>query len=295
MEAFLRSKIVNLRLCLDKNIVHKNLDSCGRISSLKALSSTGPPPFSFLHANQQLSKVDFDSTVFSSEALEVEILPILSTFLNLTSLRISWPKSCSVLPEVGLSLIGRLQTINQLCISCGRLRDWQRSWEVDHAAIRQYLSPLQYLERLALNGDTYNLDINSPNLERYYEDTFATRSDLGYTGIPLDDIPNNMRRLMTNPKLGKPYWEKRHRERMVAEGEEYAHIFPRLEWIYFGQRMMQAQEDDDCTKSKRSVSIVEMTEKRTFLNKVFGISPENHNHFRPGILAGHDERDDLGL
>ena len=293
MDAFLRSKLVNVNLRLEKHIVDKTLGSCGRISSLKAVSST-QPPLSFLRANTQLSKIDFDCAVFSSEALEVQVLPVLSTFSNLTSLRISWPKSCSVLPETGLRLIGSLHTINQLCISCGRLRDWQRSWKVDHVAIRRHLSPLRYLQRLALSGDTYNLNANSPISERYYEDTFATELDLGYTGVPLDDVPSDIRRLMIDPKLGKPYWEKRHRERMIAEGNEYVNVFARLEWIYFGQRAMCVQGDDGWRQSRRIVSIVEMVGKTAYLNKVFGILPENYKPFRAVIVATHDERDDIG-
>ena len=142
--------------------------------------------------------------------------------------------------------------------------------EVDHTAIRQHLSPLRYLQRLALCGDTYSLRADFPNSERYYVDTFATEEDLGYTGVPLDEVPSHARRLMLDPKLGKPYWEKRHNENMVTEGKEYIDIFPSLEWIYFGERAMCVQVDDVWTKSRCIVSIREMA-NGSYLRSMFGI------------------------
>jgi hypothetical protein len=133
------------------------------------------------------------------------------------------------------------------------------------------LSPLRYLQRLALCGDTYSLRANSPNSERYYVDTLATEEDLGYTGVPLDEVPSHARRPMLDPKLGKPYWEKRHKEKMIAKGKEYIDLFPSLEWIYFGERAMCVQVDDGRMKSRRIVSISEMAKKRSYLSSIFGI------------------------
>jgi len=270
MDAFLRSKLVNLKIILEKGLLNKALGTCGQIPSLEALSSS-QAPLAFLRENTQVSKVDFDGAVISSESLEIQVLPVLSTFSNLSSLRISWPKSCSRLPETGLSLIGRLHTLNQLYISCGRLNDWRRSWIVDHTAIRYHLFPLRYLQRLALCGDTYSLRANFPNSERYYEETFATEEDLGYTGVPLDEVPSHARRLMTDSKLGKPYWETRHKEKMIAEGKEYIDVFPNLEWIYLGERAMCVKVDYGRMQSRCIVSMNEMANKRTYLNSMFGI------------------------
>jgi hypothetical protein len=88
MDAFLRSKLVKLKLIEGTNLLDEALDSCGQIPSLKALSMT-KPTLVFLQANTQLSKIDFDSATFSRMSLETQILPILSTLSNLTSLRIS--------------------------------------------------------------------------------------------------------------------------------------------------------------------------------------------------------------
>lgn len=271
MDAFLKSKLVNLNIELKTSLVNEALDNCGQIPTLKALSMK-QPPLSFLQANTQLSKVDFDDGGFSSESLEVQVLPILSTFSNLTSLRVSWPTSCSLLPETGLCLIGSLHSLYQLCISCGRQKDYLRSWAVDHRAIRQHLSPLRYLQRLALCGDTYSLRIDPQNLEEYYIHTLATEEDLGYTDVLLDRVPSNARGLMLDPKLGKPYWEKRHQKKMMIEVKEYIDVFPSLEWIYIGERAVCVQINNGPGKSRGVVSINELVNKRSYLSSMFGIS-----------------------
>ena len=69
--------------------VNTVLDVCGQNRSLKTLS-LAEPSLSFLQANAQLSKVDLWPNQFSAKVIEVEILPLLPMFSNLTSLRIAW-------------------------------------------------------------------------------------------------------------------------------------------------------------------------------------------------------------
>jgi hypothetical protein len=142
---------------------------------------------------------------------------------------------------------------------------------VDHTAIRQYLSPLRHLRRLAFCGDTYSLRPNSSDTIRYYIETVATEDDLGYTGVPFDDIPSHARRLMLDPKLGKPYWEKRHQEKMIAERKAYMDVFPNLGWIYVGERAMAIHESDGGMSPRRVASINEMARDGSFLSSMFGI------------------------
>lgn len=203
MDAFLKSKLVNLSISWRVDpIIKKALDACGRIPSLEALSMS-KPPLSFLQANSQLSKIDFQLEGFSPESLEVEVLPLLSTFSNLTSLRVYWPESRSLLPETGLRLIGNLHNLHQLGIWCGIVGRWRRTWEVDHEAIRQHLCPLKHLKKLALYGDTYDSGTHLSNFERYYVDTYATRGDLGYNSVAFHRIPDEALRPMLDEKLGK--------------------------------------------------------------------------------------------
>jgi hypothetical protein len=77
---------------------------------------------------------------------------------------------------------------------------------------------------------------------------------------------------MLDPKLGKPYWEKRHQEKIIVEGKEYIDVFQSLEWIYFGQRAMSVQADDGQMKSRRIVSVSELADERSYLSSVFGLS-----------------------
>jgi hypothetical protein len=270
MDAFLKSKLVNLSLMIGIHLVNKALDSCGRIPSLKTLSMPSPP-LGFLQANTQLSKIDFNYEGFSAESLEIEVLPILSTFSNLTSLRVVWPPSCLLLPETGLRLISNLHTLNQLGIRCGYVRGWRRNWKVDHEAIRQQLSPLKYLKKLALQGDTYNSGIHSSTFERYYIDTYATQDDLGYDGVALHEVPDEERRPMLDAELGKPYWEEVHKRKMVVEAEKYIDVFPTLEWIYLGERAMCIEADDAGVGLRRVVSTTELEGTWSYFEEMFGI------------------------
>ncbi|KAH8586611.1 hypothetical protein B0O99DRAFT_643995 [Bisporella sp. PMI_857] len=271
MGAFLNSRLVNLKIVHETDILCQSLGGCGRIPSLEAFSMANPP-LDFLKANTQLLMVDFANGGFSQEIIEAQILPILSTFLNLTSLKVSWPKSRSLLPETSLCLIGALHSLKYLCISCGRSKDWRRNWEVDHKAIRRHLSPLRYLQRLALCGDTYRASINSSNFERYYIDTFATADDLGYSGVPLDRVPSDVRRLMLDSQLGKPYWEKRHEEKIMLEAKEYINIFQNLEWIYLGERVIYFEDNGCRMRSGRVVAPFEMAREWSYFSSIFGMS-----------------------
>jgi hypothetical protein len=198
-------------------------------------------------------------------------LPLLSTFSNLTSLRVVWPPSCLLLPETGLRLISNLHTLNQLGIWCGYVGGWRRNWKVDHEAIRQHLSPLKYLKKLALRGDTYDSGIHFSTFERYYVDTYATQDDLGYDGVALHEVPDEERRPMLDVELGKPYWEERHKRKMVVEAEKYIDVLPTLEWIYFGELALCIEADDDGIGFRRVVSIIKLEDAWSYFEKMFGI------------------------
>jgi hypothetical protein len=267
MDAFLKSKLVNLSIACACKFVEEALESCGRIRTLKTLAMQ-QPPLKFLRANTQLSKIDFCYPQFSAEALEFEVLPSLSKFSNLTSLRVLWPETCMLLPETGLQLVSKLQSLNQLCIGCGTDGGWRRKWEVDHEEICRLLSPLQHLTKLALKGDTYDSGIHFSNAERYYVDTFATPDDLGYAHFA--DVPFEEHTALFNEKAGKPYWEKKHNRKMRAEAEKYMDVFPGLEWIYLGERAMHIEPDDETEWAKRIVSTTEVEDSWSYFNQMFG-------------------------
>ena len=173
----------------------------------------------------QLSRIDFWSDAFSAESLEAEVIPLLSTFSSLTSLRLHWPPFCSVLPQSGLQAISDLRNLNQLCIGLKpKEMEWsQPIWKVDHEAIRRHLSTLTRLKGLALLGDTYDTetpDSEFSSSEYYYEETLARREDIGYPDSTLDEIPEEIQRPMLDPESGKPYWKRWHKQKMRVEAEK---------------------------------------------------------------------------
>lgn len=55
-------------------------------------------------------------------------------------------------------------------------------------------------------------------------------------------VQNNIwgfRRLCPNTSMRVCIWERAHRNRMLAQAEAYAEVFPKLEWIYCGQLPME--------------------------------------------------------
>ncbi|KAH8591396.1 hypothetical protein B0O99DRAFT_690753 [Bisporella sp. PMI_857] len=278
LDAFLNAKLVSLSISYlgkEDSIMKQTLESRGCIPSLRTLVMHDPP-LSFLLANPQLTKIDFGYNFcgFSAATLEIEILPRLAGFSNLTSLRIAWPVECSSMPTESLRLIGKLQNLSQLCIMCGRVGGWRRSWEVNHQEIREALSVLPRLKRLALQGDTYEALGNFSTPERYYVDTFATQGDLGYQGVDFLEIPDEDMGPLFNADQGKPFWEMRHAANMRAEAETYLNIFPNLEWIFLGERAM-CIELDSSLGIRRIASTTKVENEYSFFIEIFGDGPNS--------------------
>ena len=251
MDTFLNSKLVNLSIQNRNDFIDGSLANCGSIPSLNSFSYKHPirkALISFLGANSQLSKLDLKSDISSTEVLENEVLPLLSKFTNLTSLRLRWPGNCSSVPETALRLIGGLHSLEQLGIRCGAPDMYgygHQNWAVDHEMMRRHLSPLKKLRKLALLGDSYEPSIVSSGLKDYYNDTYATRNQFGYVGWAPIDIPIYVHLAMEDPKQGKPWWEKRHRNMLTIETRKYVSIFPDLEWMFFGEREIRLGVDDE--------------------------------------------------
>ena len=152
IEHFLKSNLINLSFEHASSSVDEALDRRGNMPFLENFAYY-KPILSFLQANATLTKIDFETSGFSENVLESEVLPLLSTFLNLTSLRVAWLdfSTISKLPETSLQLTGNIHTLEQLCIRCGCKGRYGRStWKVGHGAIRRQLSPLTRLKKLAL-------------------------------------------------------------------------------------------------------------------------------------------------
>ena len=275
VDAFLHAKLSNLaiRHAAGTNLIRAAMIQRGHIPSLSVLTIS-KPPLEFLQCNIQLSKIDFSFQRHTIEEIEQDVLPLLSTFPNLVSLRLFWPETCVLLPEEGLRLLGKLQNLKQLCISCGVLAGWRRTWHADHEAIRKHLSPLKKLQKLVLRRDTYETDLDFSSHVRYYQDTYATRADLGYPalpGVPIEAVPDHARGPLIDAALGKPFWEAKHLKRVNAEAMRYAEAFPALEWIYVGERAVTISTgNNNNMESRQVVSIVELEDESKYFENMFG-------------------------
>lgn len=277
LKALLKSKLISLRIGPEDEFVHA-LESRGCIPSLKTLV-INDPPIKFLKVNPQLSKIDlgpYNVGNISAEQLEVALLPLLVDFSHLTSLRITWPETCSSLPTEGLQLVGKLKNLEQLSIGCGQRISWRRDWVVDHDELRRELSVLPRLKRLALQGDTYLVDVSRLPIQiadprTYYQDTYATLEDIGYGDLTIAQIPRDQITPFVDSAAGKPFWEKRHARKMIGEAEKYLDVLPGLDWMYMGQRAISIELDH--LMIKHVVSTTQIESDFRFFLEMFGDGP----------------------
>ena len=274
VDAFLYANLVNLgmRQAAGMDLIKVAMIQRGHVPSLSTFSMRNPP-LEFLQSNMHLSKIDFLLHGHTVEELEGDVLPLLSTFPNLISLRLFWPEDCTLVPEEGLRLLGKLHTLKQLCISCGMTAGWRRIWRADHEAIRKHLLPLKKLTKLVLRRDTFETDLDFSSAERYYVDTYATRADIGYPtlpGAPIQAVPNHARGPLIDETLGKPFWEAKHLKRVNAEAAKYFETFPALEWVYLGERGITINKDDGNMEMRQLASIAESEEEFRYFDNMFG-------------------------
>jgi hypothetical protein len=179
------------------------LSKYGEMSSLKTLtwSSSGaiphrPPAPRFqdpllrmetslevLKANQHVAKLSISQWDFPAGHLDTHVIPLLSDrFFRLTSLSVDWGKEQQNIPELSLNLIAQLETLEQLQLGAGVLETLEQlrlgagvsmgvrcTWLIDHEIMRQSLSPLIRLKRLAFIKETYDLVGQGPReYEQYY-------------------------------------------------------------------------------------------------------------------------------
>lgn len=249
MEVFLKCHLENLFLTRIPSVgagIYKALNSHGCMPSLKMFSHQ-EPQLNFLRSNRHLSKLDFQD--FSANlSLLTDVLPLLSTFPNLKSLRVYFNTGGvhgdgfhSRIPETGLRLLGKLKSLNQLFIACGRsAMAGAGPWLVDHDEIRQHLSPLSHLRRLAFGYDTYKLMLILPRV-----------------------LPGRETR----------FREHHHNARIMAEVEKYLQVFPDLEWILLGGhaiRIEPMKETSTGVCRRFHISDLRGTKKDRCLGKMFG-------------------------
>ncbi|PCD41190.1 hypothetical protein AU210_003748 [Fusarium oxysporum f. sp. radicis-cucumerinum] len=210
--------------------------------------------------------------------LDDVILPTLSSldFGNLRSLYLAWGEA--QISEKSLRRIGRLVSLEQLSLSAGKPSGWQHQWLVDHDELRQHLRQLQGLTKLALVRDTCPVPVPYPGLpsETYYKMRFAgfeeredaeARPDLDMDQDTESDAQEGEGLLGDMEEI----WERAHRNRMLDQAEKYAAVFPKLEWMFCGQRPMGFMKtpEGQC-EFRRAVPLTQgRDECRTYRRAIF--------------------------
>ncbi|KAJ4281919.1 hypothetical protein NW764_004602 [Fusarium oxysporum] len=210
--------------------------------------------------------------------LDDVILPTLSSldYGNLRSLYLAWGEA--QIPEKSLRRIGRLVSLEQLSLSAGKPSGWQHQWLVDHDELRQHLRQLQGLTKLALVRDTCPVPVPYPGLpsETYYKMRFAgseeredaeARPDLDMDQDTESDAQEGEGLLGDMEEI----WERAHRNRMLDQAEKYAAVFPKLEWMFCGQRPMGFMKtpEGQC-EFRRAVPLTQgKDECRTYRQAIF--------------------------
>jgi hypothetical protein len=263
--------VLDLKYSHDR-LVEEALRNRGRIPSLETLlfylsKSSIDSYLEFLKANTQISKLTILGAVSEGEELygdipEEKILPILSSSFNaIKSLRLSWNENITVIPNVALAMISGMKTLEQVCLGAGCQIGWKYDWLIDHKSIRNHLSILPRLKKIAFTRDSYKQPLFSSETshESYYSDRFPPFEEMGAAGL---DWGSEEARIQV--------WEDGHKRRMVLEAEKYGALMPKLEWIYLGQYPMAVTKE--AFEEERQVVLLcnERDSCDTLLNRMFG-------------------------
>ncbi|KAH8653041.1 hypothetical protein BGZ61DRAFT_468192 [Ilyonectria robusta] len=235
-----------------------------------------------------------DTATGSKAHLDRYIIPALTSqdFSNLCSLSLAWgggstddstkPHDVHV-PKAALATIGALVSLEQLCLCAGIRLGWRHQWLVDHNEVRSHFGQLKRLRKLALVRDTYSIPCPGFDVEEYYNFRFEgdqesidaeDRPELDINENPdLDSRPEGeeMEEDVEDNDFHHQVWERAHRNRMLAQAEEYAAALPKLEWMFCGQRPMGFEQNLESPDTPRKA--VPLTRGRdecyTFLESTF--------------------------
>ena len=274
---------------------------CEQIRDLETLVlPENPAAFAtFLSNHTHVQKLCVDRS--RPEVLDRQIIPLLSggNFTRLTSLSISWdgpgmaeetrPHIATVAAS-SLAAIGTISSLQQLRLCAGQEFGWRCQWLVDHDNLRTNLRGLQDLRKLALSRDTYPIGAY-PDVEEYYsaQAFFEEHEDMARErpalDVPEDWLASQLEAGEDRDELidsyygqlsmsSKEIWELAHRNRMLREAERYATIFPKLEWIFCGQRPMSIETSSNSDRPVRTA--VPLNKERdtctTLMRQMFAMS-----------------------
>jgi hypothetical protein len=260
LEALLNAPLTTLILSTKDPLIVQSTIARGNIRTLETLVLQGilSESFSldFLKANQQISTLSFPMLT-SAILIEDKLLPLLSSsFTALRSICLTWDEETKTIIESVLQMISTLKGLEQIHLSAGHQWGWRHDWKIDHELMREYLSKLPNLKKVAFSRDSYEGSIMG--IEFYYEDKSPAR-ELVESHPGWED---------TNEEL----WELGHRQMAIEEANLYVGVMPKLEWMFFGQLPMEVRRHKD---SDEDVTTVEIMSERddcwTLLRRMFGI------------------------
>ena len=266
--------VLDLKYCRDR-LIGEALQRRGRIASLETLvfslqKRSIDNYLEFLKANTQISKLTVKGeTVHNEEeesyggVPEEMILPILSSSFNaLKSLRLSWNSRVTIIPEVALQIISGLQGLEQVCLSAGFQLGWKHDWLIDHESIRNNLSNLPRLKKIAFIRDSYNHPayVRENSHLTYYSERFPNQEEMDAAGLDWGS-----EEAMTQA------WEYGHKRRMVLEAEKYIASMAKLEWIFLGQYPMAVMKGTSEEDERHAVPLCDERDScDTLLDRMFG-------------------------
>lgn len=268
--------VLDLKYCVRQDsLVDEALRSRGRIPSLEILLFSVQKRsidnyLEFLKANTQISKLTVLGEIAHGtegsygDVQEEKILPVLSSFNRLKSLRLSWNESVNIIPDVGLRMISALEGLEQVCLGAGCQVGWKYDWLVDHESIRNHLSNLPRLKKIAFTRDSYRnrIFLGENSHERYYTDRIPSHEEMVASGVDWGSREEVLVRV----------WEDGHKRRMVVEAEKYVASMPKLEWIFLGQYPMAVVRGAAGEDKERHVALLcdERDDCSTLLGRMFG-------------------------
>jgi hypothetical protein len=169
----------------------------------------------------------------------------------------------TTIPGAAIALISRMRTLEQLCLGAGNQIGWKKNWLIDHELIRNHLSNLPRLKKLAFQRDSYKLTtfLGYIDYERYYEDRFPSREEMHAAGLNLFSQDDDSRVRV---------WEDGHKTRMIFEAEKYVALMPTLSWIYIGQYPMMVAKGTSEEVRRAVTQCATRDSCETLLNRMFG-------------------------
>lgn len=210
----------------------------------------------FLMANTHLSMLRLHGPL-PAVFLERQLLPLLSnSFSKLTSLSLCL--DASFISESALEMIGSLKSLQQIHLSSDYSSDGGRSFriQIDHKAMRKHLQNLKTLKKIAFSNDSWPYGNESEGSPSDCDKHF---SDVGFADLLSDEYD----------------WEQMHRTRMLTEADQYGHIMPQLEWLFFGGIEMVFRNVQGTTEDLNTRIAVALNTKREwdtkFLRRMFGV------------------------